>query len=292
MTYIVDGFPALGTAWWIEISSILTPTEAAELQSILLTAISEFETRYSRFKTDSLISEINTKRELHSPDLQLQTILQYGADLYNRTNTYFNFLIGDILNARGYTADYRFTPTTEPTQAPNPDTALTISEKSIALHEGMIDIGGFGKGYLIDELARILKECGVSEFLINGGGDMYGTTLDGAPIQIYLEHPTEPKTFLGTITIQNQGFAASSPFKRHWLHDGHSYNHIVGDTKQPLASFVVAKTARDADAFATMVLLASEDELSAAKVTEGFGYARFNPATSEFTCSNFPFSTL
>lgn len=60
----------------------------------------------------------------------------------------------------------------------------------------------------------------------------------------------------------------------------------------PTASFVLAKSARDADAFATMVLLASEDELTAAVAREGIGFARFNPATSELARTNFPFTAL
>lgn len=291
MAYLLENHPALGTSWWIEVFGGVPATDV-RLQTAIIATIEAFAARYSRFAADSEVTRLNHERALHHPDQALIDILSYGQGLFGRTSGYFNLLLGETLEARGYDSQYSFTPTKEPLTLPDPRHDLVITPELITQSRGKIDLGGFGKGYLIDILAAQLQENGVPEFLINGGGDLYGTSEHGNPITVYLEHPTEPETYLGTTTLYHQGFAASSPFKRVWQYAGQAYDHIVGHTEQPLASFVIAKTARDADAFATMVLLASEDELATAVTKEGFSYARFNPATSEFTRTNFPFSPL
>ncbi|MCA9362281.1 FAD:protein FMN transferase, partial [Candidatus Kaiserbacteria bacterium] len=220
----------------------------------------------------------------HQPDDACRALLQYGKGLYLRTNTHFNLLTGHILEARGYDATYSFESREPENETPgNPITDLLISEEKIELLHGNVDIGGFGKGYLIDELARILQtEFALKYFLINGGGDMYATSEQEEPIEIYLEHPTKARHFIHRTTLLNQGFAASSPFKRIWQSHEQTYTHIVtNDTAPRVASFIKADSARDADAFATTALMLSEAELQQLAKTESFSVARFTPATNQ-----------
>lgn len=92
-----------------------------------------------------------------------------------------------------------------------------------------------------------------------GGGDMYGTSDQGQPITIYLEHPTIPHTYLGTTNIFNQGFAASSPHKRRWKTTTGVATHIVSTHAIRDASFVIAPTAMTADILATCSLMLGDD---------------------------------
>lgn len=277
-------FEALGTKWWI---TIFDETSEETIQGAFGTLerfTREYEARYSRFKSDSLISQLNRERVLMQPDQDCRALLEYGKGLYLRTNTHFNLLTGHILEARGYDASYSFLSHEPEKETPgNPVTDLLISEEKIELSHGNVDIGGFGKGYLIDELAEILKEnFGLQYFLINGGGDMYATSEQEKPIEIYLEHPTKQRHFIHRTTLLNQGFAASSPFKRIWKDKEQTYTHIVTNEAAPrVASFIKAKSARDADAFATTALLLSETELNQLAQAEHFSVARFTPATNQ-----------
>jgi len=211
-------------------------------------------------------------------------ILRYGQSLYGRTEGTFNFLLGSTLTARGYGTGPSALPGDIP---PHPEHDLEIRPDGIVLHAGGVDFGGFGKGYLVDLLSDYLKTRGVSDFLINGGGDLYGTSDNGTPISIHLEHPTEHEVYLGTTTLFNEGFAASSPFKRTWKQGDTTHNHIVGETVA--ASFVKAKTAKEADAFATAALLTPEDAIAPLATCEGLGIATFVPATGVFTAHHFNF---
>lgn len=275
---MVFEFTALGTHWWITIFDQLDATTHAAVKDGCVRFVTTYENRYSRFKPDSLVSLLNKNRVLPEPDPDFCALLTYGKKLYERTNDSFNILTGHILEARGYDATYSFQEKPdETTLAGNPATDLRISDTAIELLHGNIDIGGFGKGYLIDLLADQLQaNYSITHFLINGGGDMYGTTNAEQPIKILLEHPTVAQTSIGKTTVYHQGFAASSPHKRRWRDKkGTEHTHIIGDTVTD-ATFIKATNAADADAFATTALLVNQTDLEQLIATEPVCVARFN----------------
>ncbi len=278
-------FEAIGTQWWIEIFDEMSETELEATKVRLELLSSSFNSNYSRFRDDSYIGILNHKRRLEYPTEECRALLMYGKQLYVRSNGAFNLLTGHIQEARGYDSSYSFTPNETVTETIcSPLTDLDISETEIVLHCGNVDLGGYGKGWLIDKLAADLKKHEIHHFLINGGGDMYGTSeADGKPITIYLEHPTEPGKYLIETTLLNQGFAASSPFKRRWKSGDKTYSHIIATTDiQEVATFIKATTATDADAFATVAMLWPEASLPTLAKAEHLAIARFDPATNEF----------
>jgi len=177
-------------------------------------------------------------------------------------------MVGHILEARGYDAAYSLVDKGSANLQPgNPLTDLIISEDKIELRYGNIDIGGYGKGWLIDRLAEQLKDqFGLEQFLINGGGDIYATHENNRSVDILLEDPQNPGTIIGNTKIKNQGFAASSPHKRAWpksprsdLGDFENSNHIVSNQKVKDVIYLIADSAVEADVFAT-TLLQVDDE--------------------------------
>jgi thiamine biosynthesis lipoprotein len=172
-------------------------------------------------------------------------------------------------------------------------TDLKNDETTWFLEHGQLDLGGIGKGWAIDQVATLLQHAGIEGFLINGGGDMYGTHEKGEPITIYLEHPKVPQTYLGTTTIKNQGFAASSRHKRQWLTHQGMMSHIVGDEGATDASFVIAKTALTADVLATTALILPSEQFITLATAEYASSALFSLANSSIRFNaEFSFTTL
>jgi FAD:protein FMN transferase len=272
---------ALGTQFLIEIWDELGEATLEAARDRLEFLLSQFEHNYSRFKPDSCISLLNQQRVIENPTPEFVALLQQGIEFYDATGSILNLMIGEKIVAIGYDADYSFTPKVTPTVIPNPHEVLTITPEKITLTDGLIDIGGYGKGVAIDLLATTLQsEFKLQYFLVNGGGDIFGTSDHGTPITIYLEHPTEAETYLGTTTILNQGFAASSPHKRTWVHAGTVYNHIIDTVNSPSsastdASFIVAKSAVVADVFATVALLATPTQMDEFAKQQSLAVATF-----------------
>jgi len=251
-TFTID---ALGTRWWIEIFEDISEERSAVVKDDCASFISTFEANYSRFKSNSYISILNAERELQNPSQELIDLLTFGKTKYLETNTLFNIFTGHIQEAKGYDAEYSFMMSDTIPLPGNPVTDLIISDSKIKLNgSAKIDLGGFGKGYLIDLLADFLKSTHTLKyFLINGGGDIYATSDNEKPIEIHLEHPTKPGTSVGTTTLLNQAFAASSPHKRSWTTPAGTQNHIIGNAGD--SSYIKADSAKEADVLATVKLL-------------------------------------
>ncbi len=291
MSHVLPTISALGTSWWIEIFDELPTERYTVIHDDCVAFLRRFETRYSRFKPDSLLSQLNTTGRFTNPDAEFQDMLTFGMAQYARTDGVFNIMVGEALVKTGYDAAYSFTATGTPAPIPNPNEVITVTPYEITLTVGTIDFGGFGKGYAIDHLVELLRtKHGIQYFLINGGGDMYATSDYDTPITIYLEHPTELNSYLEATTLQNQGFAASSPHKRSWKYAGKTYSHIVRTnpgvaalTTPPDATFIKAQNTCDADIFATVALLITPTHLDKFADQEQLGVACFTAAENILT---------
>jgi thiamine biosynthesis lipoprotein len=279
-------FQALGTTWWIELFEDLEDVNLDEAKKFVEVFVSDYEKNYSRFLPDSFISILNRDRTLANPTPEFVKLLEYGKRLYLRSDTHFNLLTGHILESKGYDADYTFTDSGSIETPGNPITDLTITPELIELKHGNIDLGGFGKGHLIDLIATELKQTlNIEQFFINGGGDMYATHNDGEPIHIFLEHPTKSGTGIGKTTLQNQGFAASSPHKRVWKNATGDHTHIISDRLTSDATFIKATSAADADAFATAALQLNQRDLERLAKSEQLGVALFDIKSKKLVAS-------
>jgi len=277
-------FQALGTTWWIEIFTDLNDTQQAEVKDFCLLFVATYENNYSRFKSDSQLSILNRDRVLPNPTPEFIKLLEYGKQLYLRTDTHFNLLTGHILESKGYDATYSFKDTQSKETPGNPITDLTISADIIELHHGNVDLGGFGKGYLIDLLTdNLRRRFDLRQFLINGGGDMYATQQDGKAVEIYLEHPINHGTVIARTKLHNQGFAASSPHRRVWQNSTGTHHHIIGDTITADGTYIKAASAADADAFATTILQLGKNKIESLAQYENLAVAHINATTNQLT---------
>ena len=263
MSTVLPAIKALGTVWWIEIFDDISEEKAEAVYDGLGFFITTFENKLSRFKPDSLVGQLNQNHTLTTTDPDFNFLIHESQRLFLETNGLFNILLGKILENIGYDQNYSFIPKNQnqPPDFPNLTTDLKITGDTFKLTKGHLDLGGIGKGYLIDLIAQKLQtEYDLKFFLINGGGDMYATSDHGQPIAIYLEHPIKTDTFLKTTTLKNQGFAASSPHKRRWKIKDQTFSHIINPEKTGLiayGSFIKSDTsALEADVFATIALIA------------------------------------
>jgi thiamine biosynthesis lipoprotein len=255
--FLLDNYQALGTAFWVECfdsdtNEVTRQSVASGIQKIL----QEFESKYSRFKEDSLVRKLS-KGEKIKEDKDFLAMLEYGDRLSKDTDGLFSLFKANKLVQKGYGEKSFYIQNQEEEMS-----TLCHENGDIFLSHPMgVDLGGVGKGYVIDMIANYLQQEGIQYFLINGGGDMYATSDNGKGIAILLEHPLEKEMYIGEIDLYHNGFAASSSFKRMWAHEGKEKNHFVGGDEEIWgASFVVGKNALTADALATALILVSKDK--------------------------------
>lgn len=247
-------FVALGTAWHLAIDDFELAKNAAaqkKLIDVVIVSTTLFEQKFSRFKSDSLVSAFaQATAGTYSIDPTLAKLLQFAKKLQAVTDGAFNPVVAPALSALGYDTNYSFTPNQAALDSWSPpewsisDTQLTISGPTC------FDLGGIAKGYWIDEVSALIVNLGYPYHLVDGGGDMYATTKrDGGGWTIAAEWPNKPDTALAVVELKHQGFAASDTCKRRWSNTAH---HLVdAKTALPLThllgSVAVAPSALIAD---------------------------------------------
>lgn len=93
-----------------------------------------------------------------------------------------------------------------------------------------IDVGGIAKGYAVDAAARVLRGAGVTDFLVQAGGDLFGSGKkpDGSAWVSGIRDPRgSATTFFATIELENHAFSTAGDYARSFMKDGKRYHHII-----------------------------------------------------------------
>jgi FAD:protein FMN transferase len=138
----------------------------------------------------------------------------------------------------------------------NGSDVLVYNDPDIAL-----DLGGIAKGYAVDRAVATLREWGVTDALVNAGGDLYalGSSAEGDPWKVGIRSPADPSQLAGTIRLSDRAVATSGDYEQYFEHGGRRYHHLLDPaTAAPRASAahsltIAAASCMTADAAATAV---------------------------------------
>lgn len=137
---------------------------------------------------------------------------------------------------------------------------VIVIKNTIFLEEKgmMVGLGGIGKGIALDESRDLLLEQGITEFMLNTGGQV---TVHGESKVIGIRKPDGlPSEIIGRVTIQNQSISTSGDYEKYFEMDGLRFHHIIDPrtgfpAKGVRSVTVIAEDATYADAFATALFV-------------------------------------
>ena len=120
-----------------------------------------------------------------------------------------------------------------------------------------LDPGGIGKGYAVDRMAKILKDDGVRQALISGGGSSIYAI--GAPPhekgwKLDIKNPKNPSESVTTVYLKDQSMSTSGNYEKFFYAEGKMYSHIMDPrTGYPaqgmLSTSVIAPRTLDSEAW-------------------------------------------
>lgn len=164
------------------------------------------------------------------------------------------------------------------TLANTPPDAPTLA---ITDPETILDLGGIAKGYIADDLARVLAGYDVERFVINLGGNVLvrgGRPQDtatrppvraGAPWKIGIVNPRDPQHFRAIVDVADGSVVTSGLHERRFTRGGVTYHHILSPTDgmpartDVVSATIVADHSLDCDGYSTTALmLGVEDALA------------------------------
>ena len=136
----------------------------------------------------------------------------------------------------------------------------------------MIDCGAIAKGYSVDCVARVLREHGVRNYMIEIGGEVVtkGRNPEGSPWKIGISRPVEDDSseagLQTVLELENAALATSGNYHNFYVRNGRKYAHTIDPrTGYPvehslLSATVIAPDCATADAYATAFMVMGLDK--------------------------------
>lgn len=251
-------FDAIGTRWQIDTAEQL-PTDVSDT---VQRRCEEFDSAWSRFRDDSLVSRIATTPGRYVLPDDAPPLLAIYRRLYESTSGTVSPLVGRALEQLGYDRNYSLRQAASIAPIPRWEDALRWDGTAIeTLTPVVLDVGAAGKGYLVDMVGDLLIDAGVMHFTIDASGDILHLADDA--LRVALEHPLDAKKAIGVATLTGGALCASASNRRAWPGAHHVVDAITGlPTEHVIATWVTAPTGLVADALATALFFVDADELA------------------------------
>jgi len=118
--------------------------------------------------------------------------------------------------------------------------ALELNQAAVTAfltRKGMrVHLGGIGKGYAVDRAVGIFHARGLTNFMIQAGGDLYaGGRRGDRPWKLGIADPRAPDgPSFASVELSDSTFSTSGDYERFFIKDGVRYHHILDlQTGQP-----------------------------------------------------------
>jgi len=259
---------AFGTSYTIQFFNAESLVSEKGIDSVIYVVNKSVST----YQANSDISKINKGNTSIVIDKIFRDNFNISAEVYKKSNGYFDPTIGVLRNAYGF-------GDTKPLQ--NIDKHVLDSllqyvgfNKVSITSEGKIkkkhsqiyfDFNAVAKGYGIDCLGNYLEDKGVSNYLIELGGEILakGKNLEKNKAWIVgietIESQLENRSYAETVLLQDMGMASSGNYRKFRIDSVtgkkyvHTINPITGKAEESdvTSATVLAPTCAVADAYAT-----------------------------------------
>jgi thiamine biosynthesis lipoprotein len=90
-----------------------------------------------------------------------------------------------------------------------------------------LDFGGIAKGYAQDRVAEVYRHRGLTDFLMNAGGQVYaaGRKPDGSAWKVGIVNPRDPLRLVAVLPLTDQGMATSGDYEQFSMVHGVRVHH-------------------------------------------------------------------
>lgn len=296
----------LAMATWVElVFEAPDPERAAAVVADVERMLRSFERDYYAW-ADGELAHLNAalaRGERLRVDPKLAALLLAAREYGERSGRTFDPAVGDIVELWGFHSEAA--PPQPPPSAADVaawvgrDTGirhLTIAADgtiAAARPPGKLDLGGIAKGEAVDRILAQLSAAGVSDALVNAGGDVrVSGSRGGRAWRIGIQKP-RGDGILGLVALASgEAVFTSGDYERFFEVDGQRMHHIidpatgfpVGHTQ---AVTVIADGGVAADAAATALLVAGPERWLAVAKNLGVSHALRVDATGaiEMTAS-------
>lgn len=240
---------------------------ARALAQLAIDEVRRIEAKYSRYRPDSVVSQISAQAGLGWVECDDETLalLDFADRLFEQSAGLFDITSGVLRQA------WNFRQPALPAAVALRELCRLIDWSSVQREghrvrlpkAGMeLDFGGFGKEYAADRAAHVLMAHGVRNGYVNLAGDIHvmGPQAEERPWLIGIQDPRHADKLVASIPIASGALATSGDYERFFELDGRRYCHILNPKSgQPVGHWrsvsVLAPSAIVAGSYSTIAML-------------------------------------
>ena len=226
------------------------------------------ESKYSRYRADSLVSRINSKAgdgELVAIDAETLSLIHFCAVLHEQSDGLFDPTSGVLRGIwdfqLGIAKDLSLLPQLLEKvgweKVEIRDQQLRLTQEGMAL-----DLGGIVKEYAVDKSMAAIREAGFSNAIVELAGDVLaiGGRNNDEAWQVGICDPTNPSEALISVELADAALATSGSYQRFIELDGERFSHFLHPLsgmpiRGPRSVSVISNTCITAGAIATVACL-------------------------------------
>lgn len=216
---------------------------STEILNNALNLCDTYEKMFSRTMEDSILYEVNHQQRTQIP-AELASLIQYGITYSELSDGAFDLTIGSVSQLWDFTADEPMVPdqtliAEALTHVDYTNVVLTRNPSdeaiwNIQLKEGtMIDLGAIAKGYIADRIKDYLLENGVTNAIINLGGNVLciGGKTRTTDFSIGIKKPFGSSgESLAILNLNDLSAVSSGTYERYFYAEDVFYHHILSPT--------------------------------------------------------------
>ncbi|WP_010137940.1 FAD:protein FMN transferase [Oceanicola sp. S124] len=248
--------------------------EKAALEAAVHSALADVNTEMSNWDRGSEISRVNAAAAGQTVTLSpaLAHVMQGATEVHRASDGRFDVTVGPLIDLWGFGSADTLPHVPEARlieaalQTSGQERVLTLSGDR--LHKSVdgaeIYLSAIAKGHGVDRVAEAVRSFGVTDFMVEIGGDLYtsGRNPEGQPWRIGIEQPVPgDRSLYGVADVSGLGMATSGDYRNFFDEADTRYSHIIDPTTgRPITHGTVSATvmtdnAMMADAWATAMLV-------------------------------------
>ena len=252
--------------------------DASAVQVEIDQRLLEINKLMSTYDPESELSRFNQWQSTESFEVSRETadVVNEAIRLGSVSGGILDVTVGPLVNIWG------FGPQAQPEKIPT-DTEIAETRARIGLDklnvsdntlsktqpDLYVDLSTIAKGYGVDQVAEILIQKGLSQFLVEIGGEMRvaGKKANGQDWVIAIEKPvTQERAIQRLISIGDNAIATSGDYRNYYELDGVRYSHLINpSTGYPIQHNLVSVTvvhpsSMTADGLSTALIVMGADQ--------------------------------
>ena len=264
----------MGTTYSIKLPRPPQNLDAAQTKAEIDALLGSINKEMSTYDPQSNLSRFNQAppNQWQAVPNGLMSVLIAALDIHQLSDGAFDPTVGPLVNLWGFgpQGEVEF-PSPQAVQEASRKIGYTRLELDIKGQrirkrqtDMYVDLSAIAKGFAVDEVAKLLHNKGVLDYMVEIGGELRvaGRNLADSPWRIAVESPTPGQRKVhGILALEAASVATSGDYRNYFEHEGRRYSHSIDPrtgfpvTHNLVSVTVVDPSAMRADALATALLV-------------------------------------